>query len=58
MSYEDPLRDWVSACRIKMRGWDDPEAPAEMKPLLVEIPASLIVEAGSPLRQRGVVHLN
>ncbi|MEM4234673.1 MAG: transposase [Candidatus Methanomethylicaceae archaeon] len=56
LSYEDPLRDWISACRIKMRGWDDPEAPAEMKPLLVEIPASLIVEAGSPLRQRGVVH--
>ncbi|MEM2002076.1 MAG: transposase, partial [Candidatus Methanomethylicaceae archaeon] len=56
LSYEDPLRDWISANRIKMRGWDDPEAPAEMKPLLVEIPASLIVEAGSPLRQRGVVH--
>ncbi|MEM3621661.1 MAG: transposase [Candidatus Methanomethyliaceae archaeon] len=56
LSYEDPLRDWVSACRIKMRGWDDPNAPAEMEPILVEIPASLIVEAGSPLRQRGVVH--
>ncbi|MEM3883225.1 MAG: transposase [Candidatus Methanomethyliaceae archaeon] len=56
LSYEDPLRDWVSANRIKMRGWDDPEAPAEMKPILVEIPAGLIVEAGSPLRQRGVVH--
>nr|MDO8090106.1 hypothetical protein [Candidatus Sigynarchaeota archaeon] len=25
-----------------------PKAPAEVKPLLVEIPASLIVEAGSP----------
>ncbi|MEM3532053.1 MAG: transposase [Candidatus Methanomethyliaceae archaeon] len=56
LSYEDPLRDWVSACRIKMRGWDSPEAPAEMKPLLAYVPASLIVEAGSPLRQRGVVH--
>ncbi|MEM4204432.1 MAG: transposase, partial [Candidatus Methanomethylicaceae archaeon] len=55
LGYEDPLRDWTSAFRIKMRGWDDPNAPAEMKPLLVEIPASLIVEAGSPLRQRGAV---
>ncbi|MHA1627030.1 MAG: hypothetical protein ACTSYT_04000, partial [Candidatus Asgardarchaeia archaeon] len=40
--------------RIKMRGWDSSKSPAEMKPLLVEIPASLIVEAGSPLL--GVVH--
>jgi putative transposase len=48
LSYEDPLRDWISACRIKMRGWSSPDSPTETKPLLVEIPASLIVEAGSP----------
>ncbi|MEM3808978.1 MAG: transposase, partial [Thermoproteota archaeon] len=50
LSYENPYRDWISANRIKMRGWDSPKTPAEMKPLLVEIPASLIVEAGSSLR--------
>jgi putative transposase len=48
LSYENPLRDWISANRIKMRGWGSPQMPAEMKPLLVAIPASLIVEAGSP----------
>ena len=48
LSYENPHRDWISAHRIKMRGWGSPESPAEMKPLLVEIPASLIIEAGSP----------
>jgi len=48
LSCEDPLRDWISANRILMRGWDGPKSPAEMKPLLVEIPASVIVEAGSP----------
>ncbi|MEX2704896.1 MAG: RNA-guided endonuclease InsQ/TnpB family protein [Candidatus Freyrarchaeum guaymaensis] len=48
LSYENPHRDWISAHRIKMRGWGGPESPAEMKPLLVEIPASLIIEAGSP----------
>ncbi|MEM3832410.1 MAG: transposase [Thermoprotei archaeon] len=57
LSYENPYRDWISANRIKMRGWDSPKTPAKMKPLLVEIPASLIVEAGSPLRKRGVVHI-
>ena len=31
-----------------MRGRGGPKCPFEMKPLLVEIPASLIVEAGSP----------
>ncbi|MEM0327470.1 MAG: IS200/IS605 family accessory protein TnpB-related protein [Thermoproteota archaeon] len=50
LGYENPYRDWISANRIKMRGWDSPDSPAEMKPLLVEIPASLIVEAGSSLR--------
>jgi putative transposase len=49
LSCENPLRDWISACRIKMREWGSPETPAEMKPLLAEIPVSLIVvEAGSP----------
>jgi putative transposase len=47
LSYENPLRDWISANRIKMRGWGNPKPPAEMRPLRV-IPASLIVEAGSP----------
>lgn len=50
LSRGDPLRDWISAVRIRMRGWDGPNVPAEMRPLLVETPASLIVEAGSPLR--------
>jgi len=31
-----------------MQEWDSFKTPAEMKPLLVEIPASLVVEAGSP----------
>ena len=52
LTYKNPLRDWISANRIKMRGWDSPKTPAEMKPLreLIQVPASLIVEAGSPLR--------
>ena len=36
LAYENPLRDWISANRIKMRGWDSPETPAEMRPLLVD----------------------
>ena len=48
LSYENPRRDWISACRIKMRGWGGPKSPAEMRPLLAYVPASLIVEAGSP----------
>jgi len=50
LAYENPLRDWISANRIKMRGWGSPKTPVEMRPLLVEVPASFIVEAGSPLR--------
>jgi putative transposase len=50
LDYRNPYRDWISAYRIKMRGWNSPDTPAEMKPLLVEIPASLIIEAGSPFR--------
>jgi putative transposase len=58
LSYKDPHRDWISAYRIKMRGWDSPERLSEMRPLLVEIPASLIIEAGSPLAiARGSSHL-
>jgi len=56
LSYENPLRDWISACRIKMRGWGSPDSPAEMEPLLVEIPASSIIEAGSPQRAVGSSH--
>ncbi|MEX2706565.1 MAG: RNA-guided endonuclease InsQ/TnpB family protein [Candidatus Freyrarchaeum guaymaensis] len=33
LSYENPHRDWISAHRIKMRGWGGPDSPAEMKPL-------------------------
>jgi len=49
LGYENPYRDWISACRIKMRGWGSPDSPAEVEPLLVGIPASSIFEAGSPL---------
>ncbi|MBS7288948.1 MAG: IS200/IS605 family accessory protein TnpB-related protein [Candidatus Freyarchaeota archaeon] len=24
LSHEDPIRDWTSAVRIRMRGWDNP----------------------------------
>jgi putative transposase len=55
LSYENPLKDWISACRILMRGWGSPDSPAETKPLreLSHVPASLIVEAGSPHPFRG-----
>jgi len=49
LGYEEPLRDFISACRIKMRGWGSPDPPAEVEPLLVGIPASFIFEAGSPM---------
>ena len=26
LSYENPLRDWTSACRILMRGWGSPDS--------------------------------
>jgi hypothetical protein len=41
------------AQRILMRGWGSPDSPAEKKPLLAEIPAGLIIEAGSPHPFRG-----
>ncbi|MEM2897335.1 MAG: transposase [Candidatus Bathyarchaeia archaeon] len=50
LSYESSLRDWISANRIKMRGWDSPDSPAEVKPILAFVPASFIIEAGSPFR--------
>jgi len=34
IGYKNPYRDWVSACRIKMRGWGSPDPPAaEVEPL-------------------------
>jgi putative transposase len=52
LSFEDPFRDYISANRIKMRERESPDPPAEKRPLrgLIHVPASLIVEAGSPLR--------
>ncbi len=46
-------RDYNASLNILERGLSGlgrPFEPAEIEPLLVEIPASLIVEAGSPLR--------
>jgi len=34
LSYRNPLRDYISACRIKMRGWDSPDSLLERRPLL------------------------
>ncbi|MEM2896716.1 MAG: transposase, partial [Candidatus Bathyarchaeia archaeon] len=48
IGYKNPFRDWISANRIKMKGWGSPDSPVEMKPLLAFVPASSIVEAGSP----------
>jgi putative transposase len=50
LTYENPLRDWISANRIKMRGWGSPKKPVDMEPLLVKISASSVIEVGSPLR--------
>jgi len=41
-------RDYRASLNILMRGWGSPKMPVEMEPLLVEIPASTIIEAGSP----------
>jgi putative transposase len=49
LDYKNPLRDWISAIRIRKRGWGSPETPAEMRGLLITVPAHLIVEAGNPL---------
>jgi IS605 OrfB family transposase len=55
LSSEDPFRDYTSANRIKMRGRESPDPPAEKRPLrgLIHFPASLIVEAGSPCDSEG-----
>ena len=34
LSYKNPLRDYISACRILMRGWDSPDSLLERRPLL------------------------
>jgi len=33
LSYKNPLRDYISACRILMRGWDGPDSLLERRPL-------------------------
>ena len=33
LTYNDPLRDYISACRILMRGWDSPDSLLERRPL-------------------------
>ncbi|MBM5805859.1 MAG: IS200/IS605 family element transposase accessory protein TnpB [Candidatus Verstraetearchaeota archaeon] len=52
LTYEDPYRDYISACRILHSGLGQPSEPVEMEPLrgLTYIPASSIIEAGSPTR--------
>jgi len=45
-------------CVHFMKGWGIPDSPVEMKPLLVEVPASLIIEAGSQKPFRGKVAHN
>jgi putative transposase len=47
LSYENSLRDWISANRILMKGRGALIRLPETKPLLVKIPASLVSEAGS-----------
>jgi len=34
LTYSNPLRDYISACRILMRGWDGPDSLLERRPLL------------------------
>ena len=33
LSYKNKLRDYISACRILMRGWDSPDSLLERRPL-------------------------
>ncbi len=51
LSSRNPYRDYISACRILYTGLGRPLEPAEMEPLreLIYVPASSVVEAGSPL---------
>jgi putative transposase len=60
LSYDNPLRDYISANRILMRGiemkgWDSPDKPMDMKPLPIEISASFINEVGNPINEGGVL---
>ena len=53
MSMKIEYRDYRASLNILKRGLSGlgrPYEPAEMDPLLVEIPASFIIEAGSPFR--------
>ena len=34
LNYKNKLRDYISACRIRMRGWDSPDSLLERRPLL------------------------
>jgi len=57
--YGELDRDYNASLNILERGLlglGRPWVPAEAEPLLVGIPASSIIEAGSPLRLLGVVH--
>jgi len=57
--YGELDRDYNAALNILERGYSGlgwPSVPVEVKPLLEPIPASVIVEARSPIRKRGVVH--
>ena len=38
LPYENPLRDWISANRIRMRGWDSTDSLLESEPLLRTTP--------------------
>jgi len=33
LNYKNKLRDYISACRIRMRGWDSPDSLLERRPL-------------------------
>jgi len=43
LSYENPLRDWISSIRILMRGWGSPDSLFERRPLLRAISFKEIV---------------
>jgi len=43
LSYRNKLRDYISACRILMRGWDSPDSLLERRPLPRTIPYKEVV---------------
>ncbi|PUA32619.1 MAG: hypothetical protein B9J98_03975 [Candidatus Terraquivivens tikiterensis] len=49
LRYENPYRDWISACSVMIRGWGRSDKPAEEGSLLVGIKARSVLGAGSPL---------